>query len=514
MPASLCYTNDSKTDPVLKESKHKELRIMRKKLWIFVLSIVLATSNLFLLSACGNRGNQDGTDTLLVDMHSYMPTKNTTPTPESPVVVQASRVIAEAYQERTGVTIKWADSKPTNGSTTEVSEWFTNQISGNRCPAIGFSWGTRFQERDYYVDLTPYLEQPNPYVPGNTRWADLFEDYLWDCYEISDASGRVVAIPITLNPGSASGIYYNKDLFDQLGLSIPKTWKEYESVFNSLTVQYPLTPWTNFKSVGLDQWVFEYSLSPAYAKKIKSQVDTDGDGVVSGVEELSAVKNNLYNPLRSSAAADLYYRAKEYYQDWLPTGWTTTDYTDRWNSGVVGMQENGLWNFQTESNNTKRNFDFGVFAAPILDNTTTDFAAEMERVSIEECKPTPSLMLNVMKPAVEGNPELLEQAVDFLMWLTVPDNISTIVTEHGGSIGAVKGTASSPLLSDWLAQDFPVLSDCRWPLGFTTQYTSEINRKFAEWVADSITDDEFFTALNNAQQNGASDVARALGIAL
>ena len=488
---------------------------MKGKKWIpIVAAALVCVVAVGLIIGLSGRSQNSGSSRLLVDMHSYMPTKNTTPTPESPVVVTASRLIAEAYTEQTGVEIAWAESKPTNGKTTEVAEWFHNQIGGERCPVIGFSWGTRFQERDYYVDLTEYLERPNPYVEGNTRWADLFEDYLWDCYEIRDMSGRIVAIPITLNPGTASGIYYNADLFEELSLEAPTTWEDYEEVYYALPVQYPLTPWNNFSSVGLDQWVFEYSLSPAYAKALKSQTDLNGDGVVSGIEELKAVKAGLFNPVTSNAAKDLYYRAKEYYQDWLPSGWTTSDYADAWNQGLVGMSENGLWNFQTESNNTKRTFEFGVFPSPVLDSSTSSFAADIEWVSIEECRPAPSLMLNIMKPAVEDDPELLEQAIDFLMFLTTPENISMIAEEHGGSLGAVKGSTYSPLLNDWVTRKFPLISDCRWPLGYTTEYISEINRAFASWVADGMTDSAFFSAVNTAQQNGADRIIQQLNISL
>jgi len=496
---------------------------MNKKLSKLLCSFVCLVFAFSAFSGCVTNGqnsssSQDGskTSTLFVDMHSYMPTKNTTPTPESPVVVQASRIIADAYQSKTGVKIKWADSKPTSGSTADVSEWFINRINGDNCPAIGFSWGTRFQERDYYVDLTEYLEQPNPYVEGNKKWKDLFYDYLWDDYEISDASGKIVAIPITLNPGTPTAIYYNKDLFEANGLSEPKNWEEYGVLIERLQNlgKTAIVPWGNNKSAGLDQWVFEYSLSPMFAKKLllDGVSDYDKDGKVSTIEEIRGVLEGVYDPTQQVYAKVLYSLAKDYYQNTLPTGWQTTDYTEKWNAGNIGMMENGLWNIQTENNKTVdvRSFEFGLFAPAMVDSATSSYAADFSSKKITEINSRPSLMLNIMKPAVENNPELLAQAVDFLMWLTVPDNITMIVEEHGGSLGAVKGTSYSSLLNDWMKKDFAEMPSCKWPLGLTTAQTSTINRSFQQWVNNKITDEEFYTAINNAQRAGANELVKGL----
>lgn len=498
------------------------------------LALAMTAVFAFGLSACDSGGKESGgtptgaVSSLRVDMHSYMPTKNTTPTPESPTVVISSRLIADAYTKETGVAIKWADSKPTGGSTSEVSEWFINQIRSENCPAIGFSWGTRFQERDYYVDLTEYLERPNHYVEGNVRWKDMFYEYLWSDYEICNAKGEIVAIPITLNPCTPTGIYYNADLFEEQSFETPKNWEDYIELIEKIENcgKTPIVPWGNNKSAGLDQWVFEYSLSPMFAKKLMTdgvtmngtivRSDYDGDGRVSTAEEIRGVLEGLYNPEIQASAKLLYSLAKDYYSTILPGGWQTTDYTDRWNAGNIGMMENGLWNMLVENNKTSdvRAFDFGIFAPAMVDSRTTSYASDFEMIAGSEVKSRPSLMLNIMKPAVEGNEELLEQAVDFLMWLTVPDNITMIVEEHGGSLGAVKGTSHSALLDGWLSQEFPEMPDCKWPLGFTTAQNSIINRKFVQWInsTDPAADEEFYRAINEAQRAGAMELVEKLGI--
>ena len=95
------------------------------------------------LAGCGGGGKDDngGKLELLVDMHGYMPTLNTEPTPESPTVILSTRLIEEAFEEANpDIDIVWARSKPVGGLEAEVSQWFVTQIAGGNCPAIAASF--------------------------------------------------------------------------------------------------------------------------------------------------------------------------------------------------------------------------------------------------------------------------------------------------------------------------------------------------------------------------------------
>ena len=121
------------------------------------------------ICACGSGGGGDKDKvTLIVDLHGWMPTINTTATASTPNVYNSPRYIAEAFEKLyPEVKIEWARTKNVGGSSNdasgEMSSYFINAIEKGTCPAIAFSWGTAYQERDYYIDLTEYLEQPNPF---------------------------------------------------------------------------------------------------------------------------------------------------------------------------------------------------------------------------------------------------------------------------------------------------------------------------------------------------------------
>lgn len=471
---------------------------------------------LFLMAASCKNGDDDGDGTieLLIDMHGLMPTLNTEPTTENPTVILATRLIADKFMElNPDIKIKWARSKPVGGLEAEVSQWFITQIAGNNCPAIAFSWGTQYQERDYYVDLTEYFQQPNEYVEGNEKWADMFESYLFNTSTIKTITGEIVGVPITLYPGPATGYYYNKDLISDS--QIPKSWESFINLAKSLNEQEGITgiaPWSFFKKYSLDNWIMQFSIGPSIANYIMDQTDYDKDGVTTTLEQLRATKAGLYNPETHAYAREVYIQAKRYFTEALKPGWTTTDYTSLWNMGKVGMYEEGLWALYPLYNNTARDFEFGVFPAPLVTKETTQYATDIKYTEKGPYQPKGDMILNIMKPAVEGNPKLLEAAVKFLKFLTVPENISMIVEEQGSSLGAVKGSTYNSILDKWLDQPFPIVPETNWPLAFTSDQNDKLNRLFGEWVLGKHTDSAFFTKVNEYQQAGADAYIQALNI--
>ena len=221
------------------------------------------------------------------------------------------------------------------------------------------------------------------------------------------------------------------------------------------------------------------------------------------------------NPNTSQASKALYGLAYEYYKTIVPTGWQSIDFLTPWNTGKIGMMDNGLWQLQVESFNSLREFEFGVFAAPVATSTTSPYAADLEKKTVADGYQSNVLMaFNVMKPAVEDNPELLEQAIDFLMYITQPDAVSEMCVEHAGSLPAVKGASYSSLLDDykWFDIEFYNINGSEWPLGFTIAQEAIINEAFREWINGSKTQQQFYNTVNTALQQGADDMIRLMNI--
>lgn len=488
-----------------------------KKLLLKILSFVIVFTMLLGGAGCGKDDASDRV-TLLVDFHGWGPTINTTPTLENPKVVNVPRLIAEEFTKRyPNITIKWVRNKNVSALEEEMSQWFTTQIETGVCPTIAYSWGTKFQYNDWYVDLTDYLNEPNPFVEGNERWSDLYENYIFDLSNIRGIDGNIYAIPIFLFAGPSTGWYYNKEVLESAGVEqVPKTWKEFKNAISKIkdsgfkgTV---VAPWSYFNAIQIDQWAMLASLGPSFANYVFNDTDYNGDGIVQEVEQVRGVLEGIYNPVEKDYAKDLYIELKSYYMDDLENGWLTSDYWASWEKGNVAMREDGTWRMLDELNAKNREFTTGLFPSPVISKDSYAYLPEIKYTEKGPYHPGVDFSLNIMKPAVEGKPEVLDAAVKFLQFLSQPDYMSLYAEEWGASLPATKGSTYSPLLDEWMKNSFPIIANASWPQAFITEQNAKLNRLFAEWLNGRKTNTQFFESVNEIQIEGALKVVEMLDL--
>jgi len=110
-------------------------------------------------------------------------------------------------------------------------------------PDIYYSWAGEFSERfireNLILDLTPYLEK-------DSEWKDSLIESQMVNYTTSD--GMVYGIPFRLD---GKVFAYNRDIFEKLGLEIPKTWDEFLSVLETIKADGTYTPLAEGNQ---DQW--------------------------------------------------------------------------------------------------------------------------------------------------------------------------------------------------------------------------------------------------------------------
>lgn len=472
---------------------------------------------------------------LVVDFHGYTPSTSRIATAEDPDVFNSTYYIAEAFmEENPDVEIVWARTKPVGGMDAEVAQWFTTQIAGGTVPAIAFSWGTRYQDRDWYLPLDEYLVTDYPYEEKFDTWKEVFRDYLWKSEAVVNARGEVVGIPITLYPGAATGYFYNKTAFSRSGISsTPRTWNELISAAEKLKENgyIGVAPWSFFTSNTIfDAWVWGSVIAPSFGGYVKNRfgIDYDGDGTVSSAEQARATLNGYFST-SNAYARDAFYLLKAYYTQTLEKAWSSIEYYGDWLDGNVGIREEGIWAIPTEDSVAK-DFDYGVFVAPYVTKDSSYSVREITssgggKTVSATCdylddivysdgpfEPTPDLVVNVMKSAVEGKPEVLDAAIRFLKYVTKPENVSMICIENAGVIGASKGTGHSALIDAFLRQKFPVKTNASFPSGFTDRYGDVMNRRMEEWINGRISDEEFFRQADICNEEGAKDFVKKMGL--
>lgn len=465
-------------------------------------------------------------DTLMVDLHTHMPTTDGT--------ISATKIIANEFYKETGIKVKFVTNKDLNGQEEEVSEWLIKRVNTETMPAISFSW-SRFTDRDYYMNLNDIMLLPNQFVEegqeGSVAWKDMFPEYLWKQREQVDANGNIIAVPITLNAGTATCWFYNKSIYEKFGLSVPQNWTEFLENASKITgtgvdsdgntVEYSaIAPYGNEKSINANNWINTFSIGPSFAAYLmqNTDLDLDKDGTVSEAEQLRGVTKGYFSPAETAeygaVARDYYKACKDYYANYLPEGWINTDWQTKWNQGSVGMINNGVWQFKNELNAeaVHESWDFGMFPAPLADSSVSQYAVDFE-MSDGPYQSTSSLYVNLMKDGIKGNKTVLKNAILFLQYLTTVDSINLIIEEFGSELGAVNNTTPNEKLSEyWLNQKFPIVPNCEWPDAFTVTQNSYLNANFSKWVNGEIDDAAFYAAVDTYQKAGAEEYIESLGL--
>lgn len=125
--------------------------------------------------------------------------------------------LAQEYERLHPETEVRIQIQPTNGYET----WLRTQIGtgSSTAPDIyNSNYAAGFYERGLTVNLSAFLEQPNPYT--GKAWKENLDAQFLEKYKIG---GDVAIIPLDF---IEIAFFYNKDIFRQLGLKPPRTWEE------------------------------------------------------------------------------------------------------------------------------------------------------------------------------------------------------------------------------------------------------------------------------------------------
>ncbi|MDD7306011.1 MAG: ABC transporter substrate-binding protein [Peptoniphilaceae bacterium] len=133
-------------------------------------------------------------------------------------------------------------------------------------------WMVPFLEEDFVVDLKPYIE-------NKEIGFDNYDDILEGLREETTKDGMITSLPFNK---STEVLWYNKTLFDELGLEVPKTFEELKEVSQKIYEKKKIP------GVGFD------ALSNFYASYLKDKgLDMDSKLDVSGKESKEAINYYL-----------------------------------------------------------------------------------------------------------------------------------------------------------------------------------------------------------------------------
>ncbi|MDR1794462.1 MAG: ABC transporter substrate-binding protein [Erysipelotrichaceae bacterium] len=174
--------------------------------------LLLLIVSLLLLVSCGNSGSSSGSSGPVEVVIWHTLTEHH--------VENLQAIIDDFNAAHEGEIVVVAQAQPLENFDAKVIQ----AVRNGEGPDIIFSYpslASEFVLDDLLVNLTPYIEDPDTGIP------DFYDELTSGVVaEVSQWDGNIYLIPI-IKTGEI--LFYNKTLFDELGLSEPKTWSDLEA---------------------------------------------------------------------------------------------------------------------------------------------------------------------------------------------------------------------------------------------------------------------------------------------
>lgn len=334
-------------------------------------------------------------------------------------------IISDYEKEHPNVHIK-----PVVKAVSGYSQWISTQAAVDNLPDIQSNHASELSkqyDQGYVIDLSDDLKKANPYNDGKI-WKDTFKDGVFANTEYT------YAMPYF---GTGLSIFYNKTLYDKLGLKIPKTWNEFTDNCKKIEANgnVPIAFMAQ-KADAVDWLSWELTVG-VVGKKLLSDpnINYNGDVLISTQEMVKSIKEGYLNYTTNTELQDLYKDYLKYFKEYLKYAPNARSYDESaaktlFMTGKAAHIETGSWDIEGMLYNDEMPFEVGTFSFPRFTEENSKYGGLNMTVNATQ---TLGLTKSVMKEKGKK-----EAAIDFLMYFTSPK-------VHGKF---VEGAKQIPVLKD------------------------------------------------------------------
>ena len=379
--------------------------------------------------------------------------------------------------------------------------WLATRYAAGDEPDIGWShYYTRNAEPDRWTPLNQYLDGPNDYVaagqPGHDHWTDEFFDNVKAQIRAPDGNFYQVNTDWV-----ETGLFINNDLMKTNGIDSTKwkTWTDFIDSCKDLRAK-GIQPLGVFSTPGwsTDQWLDTLLISAAFADQIPSWHLPKYENPFMSARQLTPEemakathdgKFSTKDP-RFDTFLDL---TQEVTKNCLVEGFAGITGLDQimnlFFNDKVAMAWLGTWNAPTVRDTAKFSVTTTYFPPFTSENSKYLTTPTIYRVG----GPSSSGQFGISSGAAERG--TLDAAVDFLKYMTAPDQAQKIAAYDEGNLPVIKGVTPAPV-----AQGFTAISQLP-ERGITDavsrfngeQYGTPHNRLMQSFMLGEISRDEMKT---------------------
>ncbi|MCI0515314.1 ABC transporter substrate-binding protein [candidate division KSB1 bacterium] len=410
--------------------------------------------------------------------------------------IRALRLIADAYEARhPEVTIEFIQQISVAGGS--EGETMRTQLLGGVAPEIvnintEATWPDIEQKKGWWVPLDTYFNQPNPYVPGNKAWIDLFRNQaLTQAKRAPDGFLYCLTFDIV-----ETGIFYNKTLFKKLNLTLPQTWPEFLAL-QAKIAQAGLIPIVVERS-GFADWAPDLIFDQCFYE-ILDLIDYQKRCAIEEAyyqsylfpEELCWLIQKGYFSAQNPRFRESWRLLKEWRQYWQKD-LTHSDFQRPFVTQRTPMFWTGSWYVRRLKYDPLIHFEWGVFYPPPIPKSYAPACCGIGQAVIGGA----GIQLHVTRRAVDDGD--LEAAVDFLRFITTPAHASEIANEAGMFISNVRGAFLPQNLAPFAEIVLKRYCTAKWQFSLGHRFTDHRERMVELFLNNGISLDDFLVELEKS----------------
>ena len=354
-----------------------------------------------------------------------------------------------------GVTVQWLPED--TSSITQANATVESEASGGAAPDLVWEqYGPVTSgsiPAGLLQNIKPFLEKPNPYVPGNMSWLSLFPASVVPY--MTSPNGD---IDIILGSAVETGMFYNKALFAKAGItSVPVTWAQFMSDLAKLKAA-AIQPFV-FADGGLcnPSWFERLATSSLLADEV-GRFDVNHAQVTTGLDVAVGIKKGIIsmaNPryaevwkLLGQLVQYNYSGAATY--DACSSQTATTpplDSQSLLSEGKVAIVWGGSW-YIPNLDSIGFSGKYGVFPEPTITSATTRYALDTVTRGVIG-GPNGNGQWGVTSQQADSTMTTAKTAIvmNFLAWLFKPSNLGYWInqSQKGGEIPLETGAPTLKL---------------------------------------------------------------------
>ncbi len=369
----------------------------------------------------------------------------------APETAELMRQIAAEYEAlHPDVTIKLVDSLP---ATQDLETFLAARMAAGQSPDIMWQqFSTRnLRGSSWWVPLNPYFDRPNPYIaegtPGHEKWSDSLPGFVLAQTRAADGNWYQASLDWV-----ETGLFYNKTMLDEAGID-PESWTswgDFVGDMQSLRETTGVDPLGMFmKQQGWSNWWWadDIFLTVAWADQAESFYmgkynDAERPWRQLAAEEIA--KAILDEKLvATDARMDDYLRMSKEFVSLFPIDYAGIPSADELDPLFFGEQVatvwTGTWKSKLYANSVP--FEYGVTYLPPITAADTPHA---QGTAYRVGGPSSAGQYGIAQSAAENGK--LDLAVDFLMFLSAPQNFGRLAASYAGFIPMVAGAETGEVM--------------------------------------------------------------------